>query len=99
MQIKQTGLIAFDVVSKINGINIDLRSVIRKHALSDSEIEVSEFLRVVKEFDFKAKIKNFSPDNFLKDYPLPSIILNSDGSYSVLLKLDDKNKKGHFFTC
>ncbi len=98
MQIKQTGLIAFDVVSKINGINIDLRSVIRKYALSDSEIEVSEFLRVVKEFDFKAKIKNFSPDNFLKDYPLPSIILNSDGSYSVLLKLDDKNKKGLIFS-
>ena len=98
MQIKQTGLIAFDVVSKINGINIDLRSVIRKYALSDSEIEVSEFLRVVKEFDFKAKIKNFSPDNFVKDYPLPSIILNSDGSYSVLLKLDDKNKKGLIFS-
>ena len=30
----QTGLIAFDVIAKINGINIDLRSVVREYSLT-----------------------------------------------------------------
>ena len=69
----QTGLIAFDAIAKINGINIDIRSVIREHSLSDKEIEVEELLRIMKQFEFKAKMKELSVDVIAEKYPLPAI--------------------------
>ena len=36
----QTGLITLDVVAKINGISIDLRSVVREYALTTDEIKI-----------------------------------------------------------
>jgi len=84
----QTGLIAFDAVAKINGVNVDIRSVIREYAITDLEIEVEELLRIIKNFQFKAKIKNLNPLTNMKDYPLPAIILQKNNAYSVLLKLN-----------
>lgn len=89
----QTGLIAFDTVAKINGISLDIRSIIREYSLSNSEIEVSELLLIMKRFDFKAKVKLLTPDEIVKsEYPLPAVILKHDGSYSVLLKINQESK-------
>lgn len=88
----QTGLIAFDAVAKINGISIDLRSIIREYSISNDEIQTEELLRIMKQFDFKAKIKNISPEKFNNGYPLPAIILNSDNTYSVLLKINTETE-------
>ena len=60
----QTGLIAFDAAAKINGISLDIRSIIREYSISNDEIEPEELLRIMKEFDFKAKLKNLYKNNF-----------------------------------
>ena len=89
----QTGLIAFDVVAKINGISIDIRSISREYAISESEIDVFELLRIVKQCEFKAKLKSLNSETILKDYPFPSIILQKNSAYSVLLKIDKERKR------
>lgn len=94
----QTALIAFDAVAKINRINIDLRSVIREFALDDREIESDELLRIAKRFDFKAKVKELSIEEISKKYPLPAIIIRKDGTYDVLLKIDDKNNRALIYS-
>ena len=57
----QTGLIAFDIVAKINGISVDIRSITREYAISNSEIQIEELLRIAKQFEFKAKLKSLNP--------------------------------------
>lgn len=81
-----TGLIAFEVVAKINRINVDIRSIIREFSISDEEITFEELLLIAQKFDFKTKIKMISVDTLAQKYPLPAIIINKDGTYSVLLK-------------
>src|SRR5699024_3040109 len=88
----QTGLIAFDAIAKINRMNIDLRSLVREYSLSEKEIEVEELLRIMKQFEFKAKIKELPVDEIAQRYPLPAIILKKDNAYSVLLKVDREKK-------
>lgn len=94
----QTGLVAFEVVARINRIDLDLRSIIREYGLNDCEIEVEELLRIVKNYEFKAKQKKDSIENIAEKYPLPAICVNKDGSFSVLLKVDKNNKKLLVFT-
>lgn len=88
----QTGLIAFDTVAKINGISIDLRSIVREYSITNKEIDIDELLLIMKQFDFKAKVKNITPENLSNDYPLPAVILQKNTLYSVLLKIN-KDKK------
>ena len=95
----KTGLIAFDIITKINGISVDLRSIVREYGLNSEEIEVEELLRIMKQFDFKAKVKQISVENFsINGYPLPSIILLKDKSYSVLLKTNNEKKRALIFS-
>lgn len=47
----QTGLIAFDTVAKINGISIDLRSIVREYGITNNEIDVSELLLIMKQLN------------------------------------------------
>lgn len=88
----QTGLTAFDTVAKINGISLDLRSIIREFSLGEEEIEVEELLLIMKQFDFKAKVKTLNVDNIPDNYPLPAVILQKNRKYSVLLKADKVKK-------
>lgn len=88
----QTGIIAFDAVAKINRINIDVRSIIREYALSDKEIPVEELLRIVRQFEFKAKVKELPVEIISQKYPLPAIIIKRDGSYAVLLKVNREKR-------
>lgn len=90
----QTGLIAFDAVAKINRISLDLRSIIREHSINDEEIEVEELLRIMKQFDFKAKVKHINAEKIFKEnYPFPAIIINRDNTYSVLLKINNEAQR------
>ena len=94
----QTGLIAFEIIAGINRIGIDLRSIIRKYGINDEEIELNELLRIMKDFEFKAKVKQESIDRVIESYPIPAVIIKKDNTYDVLLKADKNNKKVLIFS-
>ncbi len=52
----QTGLVAFDIISKINGVSVDLRSIVREYSLTMDEIKLEELLLIMKRFEFKSKV-------------------------------------------
>lgn len=83
----QTGLISFEVVSKINGIDVDMRSIKRANGISENEISKEELLRIAKNEGFKAKPKNL-PLEKCKKYPFPAICLMKDNSFAVVLKVN-----------
>jgi len=90
--IGQSGLIAFEIVSKINGIDVDLRSISREYGLEEGEISKEELLRIIKNCDFKSKLKNMPLDE-TKKYPIPAIFLLKNNTYGVVLKINyDENK-------
>lgn len=92
----QTGLICFELIAKINQINVDLRAVAREYALNDEEISREELIRIAKNYEFKAKIKKFSLemlDKISDKYPLPAIAQKQDDSFLAVLKIDSENKK------
>lgn len=92
----QTGLISFEVVAKINGIDVDLRSISREYGLSDGEISKEELLRIAKNAEFKAKLKTI-PMEEIKKYPLPAIFVRKDSSFGVVLKINYPEKKALIF--
>lgn len=93
----QTGLIVFEVIAKINGINIDLRSIVREHALDKNEVSKEELLYILKKENFKAKIKNIDLDDTNK-YPFPAIFILKNSSYGIILKVNFETKKALIFT-
>lgn len=88
----QTGLITFEVIAKINGIDVDLRSISREYGLSEGEVPKDELLRIMKNSDFKAKLKNMSLEE-TKKYPIPAIFLLKNESYGVVLKINYDESK------
>lgn len=94
----QTGLISFEVVARINQINVDMRSISKEYAVDSEELTKEELLRIMKNSDFKAKYKNNTLGEIQKRYPIPAIIIQKDGTYSVLLKVDEVNKKVLIFS-
>lgn len=93
----QTGLITLDLVSKINGVNIDMRAVIREYGLSDKEITKEELILIAKNAGFKAKIKRINLESSEK-YPYPAIFISKKGIYNVILKVNFEDKKALIFT-
>lgn len=88
----QTGLITFEVVAKINGIDVDLRSITREYGVSEGEISKEELLRIIKNKEFKAKLKTMTLDETQK-YPFPAIFILKNATYGVVLKINyDENK-------
>ena len=49
----QTGLITFEVISKINGIDVDLRSIAREYGIGEGEISKEELLRIAKNAGYR----------------------------------------------
>lgn len=92
----QTGLISFEVISKINGIDVDLRSITREYGVGEGEISREELLRIAKNSGFKAKIKNF-PLSETKKYPIPAIFILKDNTYGVVLKVNYEENKALIF--
>ncbi len=87
-----SALIAFDVVARINQIDVDIRAIGREFSLQD-QVAPEELLRIAKRYDFKAKLKQLSLDRLTKGYPLPAIAIGRDGQYTVLLKIDKEQEK------
>ena len=83
---RNSGLIALEVVGQLNQISIDSQAIIRNYALED-ELSIEQLVRIAKEQGFKAKIKTLTPLQMSK-YPLPCIAQNKDGSYVSILKID-----------
>lgn len=88
----QTGLISFDIISKLNGIDVDMRSISREYGIGEGEITREELLRIAKNQGFKAKIKDLRIEKCVK-YPFPAIFILKDETFAVLLKNDLGNNK------
>ncbi len=80
-----SALIAFDVVARINRIDVDIRAIDREFSLQQM-VSPQELLRIAGRFDFKAKLKKLRVEKLADAYPLPAIAVGSDGHYAVLLK-------------
>jgi subfamily B ATP-binding cassette protein HlyB/CyaB len=81
------GLIALDVVARINKVDVDIRAASRKFGL-EKEASPEELLRIARHFGFKAKLKAISLEKLAQGYPLPAIAVHQDGTYTVVLKID-----------
>ena len=88
----QTGLVAFEVICRVNKIDIDFRSIIRKYGITEGEITTEELLLIAKNAEFKVKLK---PLDFsrIKKYPFPAIFILKDKSFGVILKPDYENRR------
>jgi len=82
-----TGLISLEIVSKINNIDIDMRSIVREYGINSADIESDEIIRIAKNKGFKVKKKKIKLKDLSLKYPLPAILQLKDNSYIVLLAL------------
>lgn len=92
----QTGLIVFEIICKLNNINVDLRAIIRENGITDADITIEELLLIARKSDFKAKLKNLNLSE-TKKYPYPAIFLLKNKSFGVILKPDFENDKALIF--
>ncbi len=88
----QTGLIAVELVARLNQVSIDTRSIGRETGLTEAEPSKEELVRILKNQGFRAKLKNI-PLAKLEKYPLPAIFPMKDNTYATLLKLNSKEQK------
>lgn len=78
-------LVAFEVVARINRIDIDIRAVAREFSLRE-KVSPQELLRIAGRFDFKARLKTIPVARLVDGYPLPAIAVDDQGRYAVFLK-------------
>ena len=52
-----SGLISLEIVSRMNNVDIDMRSVVREYGISTADIEPEEIMRIAKNKGFKVKKK------------------------------------------
>jgi len=82
-----SGLIAFEVVARLNRVDVDTRMVMREYGLTQ-EVTPQELLRIAKRFEFRARNKRISLEKLTAGYPLPAIAVLKAGGYQVVLKVD-----------
>ncbi len=87
-----SALIAFDVVARINRIDIDIRAIDREFSLQEI-VTPEELLRIAGRHDFKAKLKKIPVAKLIEAYPLPAIAVGAAGEYAVLLKNNKETNK------
>ncbi len=88
-----TGLISLEIISRMNNVDIDMRSIVREYGISTADISPEEIMRIAKGKDFKVKKKTLQLKDFPEKYPLPAIIQLKDNSYMVLLGLKKEEGK------
>lgn len=93
----QTGIIALELVARINKLDFDGRAVAREIGLESQEIAIEELVRLAQKNEFKAKIKTFSLADFPNKYPLPAIFCLKDNTYGVLLQRQTQDQKAMIF--
>lgn len=84
----QSGIVALDVVGKLNRLDLDLRMAIRESGVTSAELNNEELLRIATRLKFKAKVKHVSCLKLAQKYPLPAIGCLTQGGYIVVLKFD-----------
>ena len=88
-----SGLISLEIVSRMNNVDIDMRSVVREYGISTADIEPEEIMRIAKNKGFKVKKKSMKLSDLSLKYPMPAILQMKDNSYIILLALKpDENK-------
>lgn len=88
-----SGLVCFEVVARINQVDVDLRALAREFAVQDGELAPAELLRIVRNSGFKAKRKSLDLQEISGRYPLPALAYCHDGSFLVLLRVDPEAAK------
>ncbi|WP_033916581.1 peptidase domain-containing ABC transporter [Campylobacter sputorum] len=88
----KTALGSLQLISAINRIPIDTKAIINKFALTHNEPSMEELVRILKDCEFKAKIKTYNVKTLLK-YDTPFIAQKKNNEYFCILKvLEDENK-------
>ena len=82
-----TGLVALDIVSKMNNVNIDMQAIVREYGIATVDVEPEEIVRIAQNNGFKVKKKNLKVKDLSKNYPYPAILQKKDNSYIILLAL------------
>jgi len=88
----QSALIIFDAINKLNGVNVDIQGILREYAIEEGELSCMEFLRILKNNDYRAKIKTATLEE-IKKYPTPLIFILKDKSYGLILGIKDEHPK------
>lgn len=91
-----TGFVSIELIGKFYSVDVDIESLKKKYFIQD-ELSHEEVIRILKDSGFKVGYKRFKTLQELKKYPLPAIVILSDGSYSVVLGL--KDEKVLYFDC
>lgn len=89
----QTALVCFELITRINQIDADMRTVTREYGIEEGEVTKEQLLLIAKNLGFKARLKQMSPEALLKTYPAPAMVVFSDLSYGVLLKANMEEGK------
>ena len=92
----ETGLISIEVVSKIHAVTIDVQAVRRRYFV-ENELKPEELLRILRDHGMRARHKRLKSPEELFKYPAPSIIMDREGSYHVLV--GRKEGKVFVFNC
>ncbi|MCQ2738812.1 MAG: type I secretion system permease/ATPase [bacterium] len=89
-----TGLIALEIVARMNQINIDMRSVVREYGIETVDTPQEELMRIAKNSGFKIKSKKIPLKDIVPKYPMPAIVqFKEDDTYAVLLGIKPEEKK------
>lgn len=88
-----TGLISFEVVARINQVDVDLRAIVKEYGITGTEVTRDELLFIMRRLDFRAKIKSTSVEHLCKRYPLPALAVLTDNTFCVILKANVVEKK------
>jgi ATP-binding cassette, subfamily B, bacterial HlyB/CyaB len=93
-----TGLIVFEIIARMNQLEVDVRTIAREYAIGNREVTTAELLRILKHFEFRARIKKLGLAQLAKKYPTPAIALLKDQSFCLVLKIDSAKKKALVFS-
>lgn len=88
----QTGLICFEIAARINRVDVDLRAIAKEYSVTEKELSKEELVRIIKNLEFKTKIKNIAIDKIEPKYPVPAIAILKDDTYIVVLKTNTEKK-------
>ena len=88
----KTALKTIELISAINKIPFDTKAAINRFALTEIEPSIEEVVRILKNSEFKAKIKQLNEKSLL-NYEAPFIALKKDSSYFAILKILKEDKK------
>ena len=88
----KTALKTIELISDINKIPFDTKAAINRFALTEIEPSIEEVVRILKNSEFKAKIKQLNEKSLL-NYEAPFIALKKDSTYFAILKILKEDKK------